>query len=350
MMVAAYVALIVSIVVWAASFIATKVVLDSFDTHQQVFIRLAMVAVVLLPLVLRKRAYQNYQKGDALRLAFMSLCLPVVYFVLEIEALSRITAAQGGMIAAVEPLLIGVLAAVVLKESMPWRAWLGLAVCTVGVVWMTLSGHADIAANAPSAAENRLGIILEVLAMVCAAGYTLMVRTLSQRYSIWVLVGLQSVIGTIAYTPVIWLTDMSIILDASVVAWAWMVFLGFGVSLGGYALYGYALTHIQASRVAPWLNLIPVVAAILGWLLLNEVLTLYQYLAGALVLAGVMLAPKEEESPATTSVTPQTEEATHAPCASLAGAVAADLTHVELHAVDSTPSEDYMGQDVIPER
>ncbi|MHC1744493.1 MAG: EamA family transporter [Syntrophobacteraceae bacterium] len=55
-----------------------------------------------------------------------------------------------------------------------------------------------------------------------------------------------------------------------------------------YFLYNFGLSRIPASQATPFVNLIPVFSMILGWMVLGEVLTSYQYVAAAAVLGGAM--------------------------------------------------------------
>jgi drug/metabolite transporter (DMT)-like permease len=67
-----------------------------------------------------------------------------------------------------------------------------------------------------------------------------------------------------------------------------IVYLGLLVNVLAYFLYNYGLSRIPASRVSPYVNLIPVFSMLLGWLLLDERLTLTQYLAAGLVFGGTL--------------------------------------------------------------
>jgi drug/metabolite transporter (DMT)-like permease len=78
-------------------------------------------------------------------------------------------------------------------------------------------------------------------------------------------------------------------------AWAAVTFIG--VSSGvGYFFWLYALKHESPTRVAVFLALNPVTAALLGWVLLGE--ALHPAVLGALVLvaAGLWLATRRDIS------------------------------------------------------
>ena len=72
--------------------------------------------------------------------------------------------------------------------------------------------------------------------------------------------------------------------------WASVLYLGGCVTFGGYGLYNFGVNRLCAGQAAAYTNLIPVITLFMGVLCLNEHMTPTQYLAAALVVAGVMLS------------------------------------------------------------
>jgi drug/metabolite transporter (DMT)-like permease len=74
---------------------------------------------------------------------------------------------------------------------------------------------------------------------------------------------------------------------------AWMAIVFVGVSSAvGYFWWLYALKHESPTRVTVFLALNPVTAALLGWLLLGELLHTATLAALALIGAGLWLATR----------------------------------------------------------
>ncbi len=71
-----------------------------------------------------------------------------------------------------------------------------------------------------------------------------------------------------------------------------MLYLAVTASAEAYTIFYYALTKIPASRVAVLTCLQPILATVLGILLLDEAITPHLVVGGALVLAGVYLAER----------------------------------------------------------
>lgn len=82
-------------------------------------------------------------------------------------------------------------------------------------------------------------------------------------------------------------------------ALAYLIVFG---SIVGYTAYGYALRHASPTVVGTYAYVNPVVAVLLGWLILHESVTLRTFAAMGLILGAVLmiqLAPRPAPSPRT---------------------------------------------------
>ncbi|MFA7228429.1 MAG: EamA family transporter [Melioribacteraceae bacterium] len=76
---------------------------------------------------------------------------------------------------------------------------------------------------------------------------------------------------------------------------AYLYLVVFG-SLIGYGSYVYAIAHLPISLVATYAYVNPVIALFLGWLILDEPISLWIVLAAVIILIGVTLVKKGSES------------------------------------------------------
>jgi drug/metabolite transporter (DMT)-like permease len=156
-----------------------------------------------------------------------------------------------------------------------------------GVVALTLGGRADTDASNPL-----WGNALELAAMACAAANMLLVKKLCRRYDPWTLTALQVLAGTIFFAP-----GLRSLLSVEAAVWSIeligaLFFLGADVTLGAFGLYNWGMSRMPASRASIYINLVPLIAVMLGWLLLNERLSPFQGLAAVVVVVGVLLSQR----------------------------------------------------------
>ena len=87
---------------------------------------------------------------------------------------------------------------------------------------------------------------------------------------------------------------------------AYLVVFG---SIFGYSAYAYALRHASATIVGTYAYVNPVIAVLLGWLLLNEPITARTVVAMSLILVAVVWIQLSHKMRFATKSAPQTSEA-----------------------------------------
>lgn len=277
-------ALLLAVILWSSSFIALKIAFRAYDPMVVIFGRMLVGSLCFLAVGRRVTEALHYRRGDYKLILLMAFCEPCLYFIFEAKAVENTTASQAGMITAILPILVMVAATVILKERIRFTSWLGSLIALAGVCWLTLESSPSTDAPNPL-----LGNFLEFLAMVCAAGYTISLKSLTERYSPFFLTAMQAFIGCIFYFPLLFLPSTRLPEQWHVGPGIAVIYLGAVITLGAYGLYNYGVKHLPANVATSYINLIPIFAAIMGWLILGETFTAWQLFAGVFIVGGVYL-------------------------------------------------------------
>ena len=275
--------LVLAMALWGSSFIALKFAFQEMPAMWVIFARMALGSLIFLA-AWRWRGRIDYRPGDWKWLLALAACEPCLYFIFESLALQQTSAAQAGMITALLPLLVAVGAFFLLHEKIARNTWLGFALAVLGSLWLTLASEPDRHAPNPL-----LGNFYELLAMLCATGYTLLLKHLSARYSPFILTAMQAFIGSLFFLPLA-LASSGLPAAPGPTGWFALVYLGSVVTVGAYGLYNFGVSRLPASQATGFINLIPVFTLIFAALLLGEVLSGQQALAAGLVFVGVALS------------------------------------------------------------
>jgi drug/metabolite transporter (DMT)-like permease len=275
--------LVVAMMLWGSSFIALKVAFAELPPLWVIFARMALGSLVFLA-AWRWRGRLDYRAGDWKYLLALAVCEPCLYFVCEAIALQNTSASQAGMITALLPLMVAVGAFAFLHERITRTTLAGFLLAVGGVLWLSLGGQADEHAPAPL-----LGNFFEILAMLSAMGYTLLLKHLSGRYSAFLLTAMQAFVGTLFFLPLA-AASAPLPVTVSPLALAAVIYLGLVVTVGAYGLYNFAVSRLPASQASAFVNLIPLFTLLFAVLLLGETLTREQLCGAALVFAGVTLS------------------------------------------------------------
>lgn len=278
-----YACLAGAVLLWGSSFMAMKIALRELEPMTMVWLRMLAASAVFL-LFAARLPRPEYRSGDWKWLAVMCVLQPCAYFLFEGYGVQLTTSSQAGMISALVPLLVALGAWWFLGEKLSRTAGVGVALSLVGVVLLSVGASAD--AHAPNPI---LGNVLELLAMSSAAGYMLLIKHLSSRYSPWLLTGLLGLSGALFFAPVAIAIEGVPDLTLSLSTWTAVAYLGAAVTLGAFGLNNIAISKLPASRATVAINFVPAVAVLAGWLVLDETLSVLQLLACGVIAVGVVL-------------------------------------------------------------
>ncbi|MGU1949393.1 DMT family transporter [Pseudomonas aeruginosa] len=295
--------LILAMALWGSSYVVLKVAFRELPPLWVIFGRMALGSLVFL-VAWRWRGRIDYRPGDWKYLLGLAVCEPCLYFLCESFALQYTSAAQAGMITALLPLLVAVGAWLLLHERIGRMTWIGFGLAVLGSIWLSLAGEPDLHAPQPL-----LGNFFELLAMLCATGYTLLLKHLSARYSAFALTAMQAFVGTLFFLPLAlacadlpslpsalgWLGRSALARadlpsQPSALGIQAVVYLGVVVTVGAYGLYNFGVGRLPASQASGFINLIPVFTLVFAALFLGETLNGPQMLAAGLVFIGVAIS------------------------------------------------------------
>ena len=276
-------ALCTAMLIWGSSFIAFKTAVTDIGPLNIIFFRMLFASLCFFYFI-PSFFKLSFTRDDIKYILLMVIFEPCLYFLFESHALTYTSAGQAGMITAMMPLITAIAAAVFLKEYISKKMILGSIIALGGAVSLSLTSSTSLSAPNPL-----LGNSLEFGAMVCAAGYTIAVRHLVKKFSVIFLTAIQSFAGMIFFLPfAVWETS-SIPLHLSISSMLPVVYMGVVVTLGGYGLYNFGLSRMEANKAAVYINLIPIFSVLLAFLVLGEKLTTLSMMAFVVILAGVFI-------------------------------------------------------------
>ena len=196
----------------------------------------------------------------------MAFFQPTLYFLFESAGLQFTSASSASMIIAGIPGVVALLAGFFLKERLSTRQWAGVLLSIAGVI--LLAGFDD---NPTYSGSSLLGNGLVILAALSASMYMIVARHLSANLSAVELTFYQVFYGMVLLAPVFFIQIAEISWDSiSLPAVGALVFLIIGATLVAFLAYNFALTRIDASRAAVFLNGVPLASILVSWIILGE--------------------------------------------------------------------------------
>jgi drug/metabolite transporter (DMT)-like permease len=276
-------ALVLASVLWGTADVAGKLTLDVIPPATLAALRFG-VALAIFWTLARWRGGPKVPMRVSAPLGLLGVALT---FLLQNLGLNRTTATNASLLQGAAPVLILLLAAVVLGETLDPRRLAAVGLTMAGVATVTLPGSGGL--HTPG-----LGDALVLASAGCFASFVVLGRRAFPVYGTLPVLAGMAAWGTTALLPVAllesWLTGPPAIGPAHA---ALVLYLGAGCSALTYGLWGYALRHLEAGRAAAFDTLIPIVGVVAAMLVLREAPLIWHLVGGALVLAGVWLAVSE---------------------------------------------------------
>jgi len=288
-----YAALTGAAIFWGLSFVASKVALESIPPFTLVFARFSLASCFFLFLMFR-RGFPKFTSREHIKLFFMSLFEPGLYFVFETLGLQHTTAAKASLIIAAVPLAVTLFAIPLLGERPRGFTVLGIFISFAGIA-VLVTGDPEFQWKMGG---RFLGDVLIFCAVLSATFYIIGARDLGRNHSALEITSLQILYGALFFAPgFLWeLPEMQwhAVSSRSLAALGYLTVFA---TIAAFICYNYGLSKVPASRAALFINSIPVITTFAAWFVLGERLTLFQICGGVIVVAAVFLsslAPAEQ--------------------------------------------------------
>jgi len=281
-------ALLTAMIIWSTSFVALKLTFRIYDPMFVIWGRQILAAVVFLFVIKRLWKKCEYRREDVKLLLLMAIFEPCLYFIFEAMALTYTSASQAGILTSTLPMLVAMAAFFTLKEKTTILTWIGFFLAVTGSVMLSI--FSDVTVSAP---DPVLGNFLEFCAMICATGYTITLKRLTERYDPFFLTAFQCFTGSVFFLPFVFIRD-GFPARLELMPSLGVAYLGIAVTLGAYGLYSVGIKRVRAGTAAAFINLIPVFAVFFGWVFLGETLNMTQYIACGVIFTGVYLSQRRD--------------------------------------------------------
>lgn len=285
-------ALISACVLWAVSFIATKVALGSAPPLVVVALRLLISAACFAPWLMAPGGTHGIGGARGfLPLVFLSLLGTGLHYGLQTVGLQYTTASNASLYAVTAPITIVLVSAFLLRERVTARKCLGVVLALFGVLLVMgpeslgsfeLGGHVK-------------GDLLVLVSIAMWGLFTVYGKPLTEKLGALKVTAWVTVIGAVWTLPVGWYEMRArqfSLASMTPEAWAAVTFLGVGCSFLATLLYFVALQQAESQKVGVYLYTVPPMTAVVALWYLGEALTLHLALGTAVVLAGVALTER----------------------------------------------------------
>lgn len=273
-------------ILWGASTVFTKMGLSGIPPIQFASLRFGLAGILLLATALLRGDRPKLTGRDWRTLALIGLLLNFLTNGCIMAGSMMTSASIVTLIMAATPVFAAIFEVFLKKTALGRRKLLGLAVGFVGILIVVLCGGGDVRANMDGVQIVLLGVLCWTAGSIYAKGRTL-------PGSVFFQAGTEALMTSMLFFLLSQVTGTISLSQITPAAWTPVIYLAVCDSVIGFASYTYLLKVMPASTVCTYAYVNPVIALILGRLLLDESILPGKILGMALVIGAVVLIQRD---------------------------------------------------------
>jgi drug/metabolite transporter (DMT)-like permease len=270
---------------------AAKIIVRELPVGLVPVVRFGLAGLVLWPIVARNGRLLRMLRDDGGRLALAAaLCVPInqAFF---LGGARLAPASHIGLIYAACPLVVLALAAAIGQEKLAGGKVLGVLASVFGLGMIALEN----AFRADATGRDVLrGDLLEVGAVLAWGAYLTVNKPLIARHGALPTLAATFLVGSALDLPIALgsMPGWPPLGEVSTTAWLALGYLAVVVTIGGLAFQNLAMRQLDASQVATFGNVAPLLTVVWGHLLFAERISAIATLGGILVLSGIFVTTR----------------------------------------------------------
>lgn len=267
--------------IWGSTYIVTTEFLPPDRPFTAALIRVLPAGILLLLLTRRLPAFR-----ETGRLVIISALNIGLFQSLLFMAAERLPGGLAAVLGAVQPLLVmGLNWAIDRRAPAKVTLWAALA----GVAGMT------VLLISPKTVFDPVGIAAALLGAGSMASGVWLTRRWQINLPVMALTGWQLILGGIMLAPAAWLIDtpLPVLTSSQYAAYTWLSMAGAFIA---YGLWFRGITRLPGVAVASLGLLSPLVAVLLGWIILSQAFSGTAFCGLIIVLASVLIVQRTSAS------------------------------------------------------
>ena len=231
-----------------------------------------------------RKSQKNIEKEDILGFFILGALNMPINQLLFIWGVRYTTPANASLAYALTPAFVLIIAVLFLGETLTKRKLIGIIIAMLGTFIVLFEKGLAFGT------EQFLGNIMVLLASISWAIYTSMGKKYAMKYGGIFSTGVSMFTGLLLYIPIVIFLPFDISpsdYDSSI--WFQLFYLGVITSGLGYALWYFALTKMEASKLAVFNNIQPVLTTIMAFFLFNTLPSELFIIGAIIAICGVII-------------------------------------------------------------
>lgn len=288
----AYAAAMLTVCLWAMSYIWADRLL-ALDIPVEFFVPVRTLLAGVLLWVLNKvtgASMRIQSRKDLLKFLLLALCMPFIYFVAETYGLEFTESPTiTSLVVATNPIFAMVAGMLIFKEKFGPANIAGVFITLAGLWLVTFS-------RSQTGPMFWLGVGILFIAVVSEVSQIAFTKSLSARYAPSVIVMYQFLLGAVFFAPLLFTKGIRNFDAGLYLSWDVLyptLSLAVFCSATAFTSWAYAIKMLGVAKTSVFLAVVPLVTAVLAFLLGSETAGGLQWVGLAIAMVGIYLTQRE---------------------------------------------------------
>lgn len=275
----AYLYLIITFCAWGSLYVANKFVLGKIPVFTVTLLRFIVGGTVLF-FILKNRKIKRIQSQDYKYIFSIGFLGYFLSMIAQSLGTKWTNASFASLINSMNPITITLFAAILANEKLTLRKVIYLILALIGVYIII----GDINGN-----RQVLGILASVTSIILWSYVSVIMRIINQKYDYFQITVYGMFVGSVCTLPF----GIYEFIKTPNIKFNWVVilsliYMGLICTALAHVLWNKSLSMLEAGTCSLFYPLQPMVAALLGWLLLGESISI-NFIFGAILIVGVVV-------------------------------------------------------------
>lgn len=269
-----------TILIWATAFPVTRMIGDQIDQYALALIRCVSASVLLLAIGFFNKISIPKDRNTWIKIIVAGVCGFAIYIVVFSLGLHSITSATSSIIIALVPIMVAIGSRIIYKEKISIPGWISIFTAFGGVV-VLMCWNGVLSINA--------GALWTLSAAFLFFIYNMLTRELTKALTSLEVITYAMTVAAIALLVFVPHT-IGVIQTASTSAVLWAVYLGVLPSAVSYFFWAKAMDYAdKTSSVTNFMFITPILATILGLIMLHEAPDAGTFIGGGIIIASLIV-------------------------------------------------------------
>lgn len=241
-----------------------------------------------------KTSSLRIERKDFFKLLLLGLFGVVGYHYFFLLSLRYTEVTNTAIINAISPIITGIMAAIILKERLITKNYMGIVIAFLGVLILLARGNI----NNIIGMHINAGDAIMLLAVISWVIYALTVKQLIDRYASFTLVFYATLLGTILLFFLALSENMMIqIRDISTSSILGVLYMGIFASAIGFLTYNFSIREIGPTKTSSFVySLVPILVSVWSFLIFKQSISLVMMASMILIITGLNFVLRREKS------------------------------------------------------